>query len=69
MTIKLYEKVVVTNIDAKLPNIKIGDIGYVIEDYGDGNYEVEFVYSDGSTREQVVLSRNSISEFTVDRKV
>lgn len=40
--------------------IAAGDVGYVIEDYGDGNYEVEFSRPDGTTRALVVLSKKEI---------
>jgi hypothetical protein len=32
------------------------DVGYIIEDYGDGNYEVEFSDIDGSTRALAAIS-------------
>jgi hypothetical protein len=35
--------------------INSGDIGYIIEDYGDGNYEVEFSQPDGTTKALVVI--------------
>jgi len=40
--------------------INPGDIGYIIEDYGDGNYEVEFSESDGTTRELAVIAGNKL---------
>lgn len=30
--------------------VRRGDIGYILEDHGDGNYEVEFSRSDGTTK-------------------
>ena len=45
------------NVEEKL---KPGDIGYVIEDYGDGNYEVEFSDPDGTTRVLVVIAGSDL---------
>ncbi|ORC51237.1 hypothetical protein B2G74_00200 [Burkholderia sp. A27] len=40
--------------------IKRGDIGYIIEVYSDGNYEVEFSGSDGTTRALVVIEEHDL---------
>jgi hypothetical protein len=40
--------------------INPGDVGYVIEDYSDGNYEVEFSGLDGITRALVVITGNDL---------
>ncbi|ATF87192.1 DUF4926 domain-containing protein [Burkholderia gladioli] len=40
--------------------INPGDIGYVIEDYGDGNYEVEFSDPDGTTRALAVIAGSGL---------
>lgn len=58
MIVKLFERV--EFVGDQHPELSKGDIGYVIEDYGDGNYEVEFSNRDGSTRAQVVLSERDL---------
>jgi hypothetical protein len=54
MSINLYSRVQFVGPVNDYPDLRIGDIGYVIEDYEDGNYEVEFSNPDGSTRVQAV---------------
>ncbi|WP_109583611.1 DUF4926 domain-containing protein [Cupriavidus plantarum] len=39
----------------------MGDIGYVIEDYGDGHYEVEFSNADGTTSVQAVIQNRDLT--------
>ena len=56
MSIKLYSRVKFVGPKKSYPDLHVGDIGYVIEDYEDGNYEVEFSNLDGSTRAQTVVS-------------
>lgn len=56
MSIKLYSRVRFIGAVDDYPDLRVGDIGYVIEDYDDGNYEVEFSNPDGSTRVQAVIS-------------
>lgn len=56
MNIKMYGRVRFIGSLDDFPELRKNDIGAVIEDYGDGNYEVEF--SDpplGITRAQVVI--------------
>ena len=56
MSIKMYSRVRFIGPTVDFPELKENDIGAIIEDYGDGNYEVEF--SDpplGITRAQVVI--------------
>lgn len=56
MSIKMYSRVRFIGPIVDFPELKENDIGAIIEDYGDGNYEVEF--SDpplGITRAQVVI--------------
>ena len=40
--------------------INPGDIGYVIEDCGDGNYDVEFSDPDGTTRALSVIAGSDL---------
>lgn len=42
--------------------INPGDIGYILEDYGDGNYEVEFSEPDGTTKALVVIAGRDLEE-------
>lgn len=56
MSFKIYSRVRFVGSAVDFPELKRNDIGAIIEDYGDGNYEVEF--SDpplGITRAQVVI--------------
>jgi hypothetical protein len=56
MTIRMYNLVQFIGPAVDFPDVKENDIGAIIEDYGDGNYEVEF--SDpplGITRAQIVI--------------
>ena len=55
MSIKIYNRVRFVGPVKDYPDLRIGDIGYVIEDYEDGNYEVAFSNPDGSTRVQAVI--------------
>lgn len=43
--------------DLKLPK---GEIGYVLDDYGDGNFEVEFSFPDGTTWLQCALPATAL---------
>lgn len=56
MKISIYNRVRYLRPLNTKDEIKTGDIGYVIEDYGDGNFEVEFSDPNGVTRAQVVIS-------------
>ncbi|MGJ7622068.1 DUF4926 domain-containing protein [Variovorax sp. GB4P3] len=42
--------------------LNFGDIGYVIEDYGQGNYEIEFSLPDGSTKAQLGISESLLEQ-------
>lgn len=56
MSIKMYSLVRFVGTSIDFPELKENDIGAIIEDYGDGSYEVEF--SDpplGVSRAQVVI--------------
>ena len=56
MSLELYSRVQFTGSTNDFPELKENDVGVIIEDYEDGNYEVEF--SDppnGITRAQVVI--------------
>ncbi|MGO4815217.1 DUF4926 domain-containing protein [Cupriavidus sp. 2MCAB6] len=56
MKIPLYNRVRYVGREGSYEGLRWGDIGYVIEDYCDGNYEVEFSNPDGTTRVQAVLA-------------
>ena len=56
MSIKMHSRVRFIGSTVDFPELKENDVGAIIEDYGDGNYEVEL--SDpplGITRAQVVI--------------
>ena len=55
MKISIYNRVRYVGRENPHDGLSVGDIGYVIEDYGDGNYEVEFSNADGTTRVQAVI--------------
>lgn len=55
MNIKIYSKVRFIGSKEDFPELNTNDIGYIIEDYNDGNYEVEFSDSNGITIAQVVI--------------
>ena len=55
MKLALYSRVRYVGPNGFYNFVKENDIGYIIEDYQDGNYEVEFSNADGSTREQAVI--------------
>lgn len=61
MSIKLYAKVKYVGDGLDQAGLAMGDVGYVIEDYEDGNYEVEFSNPDGSTRVQTVIAEDKLS--------
>jgi hypothetical protein len=60
MNIEIYNRVRYIGASGKVEQVSAGDIGYVIEDYGDGNFEVEFSNPDGATRAQAVISRQDL---------
>lgn len=55
MKISIYNRVRYVGPENPHNGLSVGDIGYVIEDYDDGNYEVEFSNADGTTRVQAVI--------------
>ncbi|SDS86306.1 DUF4926 domain-containing protein [Pseudomonas trivialis] len=55
MKLALYSRVKYVGPNGHYHCIGDNEIGYIIEDYGDGNYEVEFCEPDGSTRAQSVI--------------
>jgi len=61
MKIKIYERVRYIGPSDCFERIKPSDVGYVIEDYGDGSYEVEFSEPDGVTRAQEALPEKFLS--------
>ena len=46
---KIYDRVKLLTDKYLSENVKTGSIGYIVEDYGDGNYEVEFSDPNGNT--------------------
>ncbi|QEM81962.1 DUF4926 domain-containing protein [Halomonas binhaiensis] len=60
MKLSIYSRVrYVGSMNAK-EQINLGDIGYIIEDYGDGNYEVEFSEPCGTTRALAVIAGDEL---------
>lgn len=55
MMLTLYSRVIYVGPNSLYDCIESNDVGYIIEDYGDGNYEVEFSDVDGLTRAQSVI--------------
>ncbi|NYI01187.1 DUF4926 domain-containing protein [Cupriavidus plantarum] len=60
MNISIYSRVRYVGREDAQDGLSVGDIGYVIEDYGDGNYEVEFSNADGTTRVQAVIQNRDL---------
>ncbi|MDI6784336.1 MAG: DUF4926 domain-containing protein [bacterium] len=59
MKFKLIDTVVLTrNIDKY--NLKYGDLGTIVEIYGDHDYEVEFITAGGHTQALITLNENDI---------
>jgi hypothetical protein len=56
MRLSVYSRIRYAGLVNAQEQINPGDIGYVIEDYGDGNYEVEFSNADGTTRVLTVVA-------------
>lgn len=56
MMLALYYRVTYVGPSGLYDGINENDVGYIIEDYGDGNYEVEFSDIDGSTRALAAIS-------------
>ena len=64
MSIKMYSRVRFIGPQQEFPELKKNDVGTVIEDYEDGNYEIEF--SDppfGVTRAQIVIPERFLENF------
>ncbi len=58
---KLYSRVKLCTNKYSSEGITIGAIGYIIESYDDGNYEVEFSNKEtGETIAQVVVAEEEI---------
>lgn len=53
--ISIYNRVRYVGRENQHDGLSVGDIGYVIEDHCDGNYDVEFSNADGTTRVQAVI--------------
>jgi len=60
MIIPIYSRVRFFGMERLREGLRVGDIGYIIEDYGDGNYEVEFSNTDGTTRVQAVIKGSDL---------
>ena len=61
---ELFVKVKVLNDNYKNDNVKKNDIGYILENYNDGNYEVQFW--DESTYPPVSLAIISVNENDIE---
>lgn len=60
MSLSIYNRVRYVGPVNVQEQINPGDIGYIIEDYGDGNYEVEFSDQNGTTRALAVIAANRL---------
>ncbi len=60
MSLSIYNRVRYVGPVNVHEQINPGDVGYIIEDYSDGNYEVEFSDPDGTTRALVVIAENDL---------
>ncbi len=60
MNFSIYNRVFYIGPLNVAQSISYGDIGYIIEDYGDGNYEVEFSDSNGMTKALAVISERDL---------
>lgn len=60
MSLSIYSRVCYIGPEDIQEKINPGDVGQIIEDYGDGNYEVEFSNSDGIARVLVVIAGNNL---------
>jgi len=58
--INLYSKVRLNTDKYREEGAELGMIGFVIESYKDGNYEVEFSDEKGVTISQLVLSEEEV---------
>ncbi|HDR9837045.1 TPA: DUF4926 domain-containing protein [Burkholderia multivorans] len=67
MMIRIYDRVRFIGPRGSVSSLSPGDIGYVIEDYGDGNYEVEFSNADGTTRVQEVIAAEYLENAPLTR--
>ncbi|AHB76648.1 MULTISPECIES: DUF4926 domain-containing protein [Pandoraea] len=60
MSLSIYSRVRYVGLVNVIEQINPGDVGYIIEDYSDGNYEVEFSDPDGTTRALVVIAGSDL---------
>lgn len=60
MSLSIYSRVRYVGPVNVIEQINPGDVGYIIEDYSDGNYEVEFSAPDGTTRALVVIAGSDL---------
>jgi hypothetical protein len=61
VSITLYSRVQFVGPTKDYPDLRVGDIGYVIEVYEDRNYEVEFSNPGGSTRVQAAIPESYLA--------
>ncbi|MCA1198327.1 DUF4926 domain-containing protein [Sphingomonas sp. R647] len=60
MNFSTYDEVIYVGPADLIEKVNPGDMGYIIEDYGSGNYEVEFSDPDGTTRAMAVISSGQL---------
>jgi hypothetical protein len=60
MGYEIYSRVILINDRYADEGVRRGAIGYVIEVYPDGIYEVEFSKPDGTTYAQIVADGNDL---------
>lgn len=60
MNFSTYHEVIYVGPAGLIEKVNPGDMGYIIEDYGGGNYEVEFSDPDGTTRAMAVISSSRL---------
>jgi hypothetical protein len=53
MPFEMFSKVRYVGPKTFCDELSFGDIGYVVEDYGQGNYEVEFSLPNGDAKAQL----------------
>lgn len=66
MEFEVYTRVILLSDAYFAQGIYRGAIGYIIEIYGDNEYEVEFSDPTGTTIAQIVVNRNDIKSAESD---
>ena len=69
MTLPNYSRIKLISDAYVSLNARRGAVGYVIEIYPDGHYEVEFSDTDGATTAQIVAREDELEPFPEDRGV